>query len=62
MKQQPQKGKHPRDCADEVMRRGGDDAKAIRYAIGYGAGLEKRHPGTADRFMAKGKGGKPSKR
>ena len=55
----PQKRKSARDCADEVMRRGGDDARAIRYAIGYGTGLEKRRPGTADKFMSKNK---PNKR
>lgn len=57
--QQKPKGKSARDCADEMMKRGGDEAKAIRYAIGYGAGLEKRRPGTADRFMSKNK---PNKR
>ena len=55
----PSKGKPARECADEMMKKGGDHAKAIRYAIGYGAGLEKRRPGTADKFMAKGK---PNKR
>ena len=59
MKQQEQKSKSARDCADEMMRKGGDHAKAIRYAIGYGAGLEKRRPGTADKFMSKNK---PNKR
>ena len=49
-KQQKGKGKSPRDCADEVMRRGGNDAKAISYAIAFGAGLEKSKPGTADKF------------
>ena len=50
-----QKRKSSRDCADEVMKRGGDDARAMRYAIGLGAGLEKRRPGTADQFMRKAK-------
>ena len=54
-REQEPKGKSARDCADEMMKKGGDHAKAIRYAIGYGAGLEKRRPGTADRFMAKRK-------
>jgi hypothetical protein len=58
MKQQEQKGKSARDCADEMMKKGGDSAKAIRYAIGYGAGLEKRRPGTADKFMSKNKSNK----
>ena len=49
------KGKSARQCADEMMAKGGDHAKAMRYAIGFGAGLEKRRPGTADKFMAKRK-------
>lgn len=47
--------KSPKECAHEMLRRGGDEAKAIRYSIGYGAGLEKRRPGTADEFMRKSK-------
>lgn len=58
MEAKPQR-KSARECADEMMKKGGDHAKAIRYAIGYGAGLEKRRPGTADKFMAKAK---PNKR
>lgn len=54
-KQQKGKGKSARDCADAVMKRGGDDARAMTYAVGYGAGLEKRRPGTADQFMKKSK-------
>jgi hypothetical protein len=49
------KAKTPKQCAHEMLQRGGDEARAIRYSIGYGAGLEKRRPGTADQFMRKSK-------
>jgi hypothetical protein len=29
--------KSPKECADEMLRKGGDEARAIRYAAGYGA-------------------------
>lgn len=51
-----EKGKKtPKECAHEMLRRGGDEARAIRYSIGFGAGLEKQRPGTADEFMRKAK-------
>jgi hypothetical protein len=52
-KDRPQKT--PKECAHELLAKGGDGARAVRYSIGYGAGLEKRRPGTADQFMRKSK-------
>jgi hypothetical protein len=36
--------KSAKECAEEMLRKGGDEARAIRYAAGYGAGRALKDP------------------
>jgi hypothetical protein len=42
--------KSAKDCAEEMLRRGGDEARAIRYAAGYGARKALDDPETVRRI------------
>lgn len=36
--------KSAKECAEDMLRKGGDEARAIRYAAGYGAGRALKDP------------------
>lgn len=38
--------KSAKDCAEDMLRKGGDEARAIRYAAGYGARRALEDPDT----------------
>ncbi len=42
--------KSAKDCAEEMLKKGGDEARAIRYAAGYGARRALDDPETVRRI------------
>ncbi len=42
--------KSAKDCAEEMLRKGGDEARAICYAAGYGARRALDDPETVRRI------------
>jgi len=49
----PKRTKSGKECAQEMVKKGGDYARAIRYATGYGAGKALKNPKAIAQVLAR---------